>query len=1407
MEGQLDPNLVQAGVKQHAVVLGMDPVADAKYLWIAEKSLVAPLTDGWQHATDEGGNAYYYNEVSGESSWEHPADQSFIELFHQTKAQDQQQEQQYGQQHYEQQQQQYSGYDAGYGSGYDSARSPATALTQRTGFDSPGVTAHLHNQMSGMELQLRQEKMEAANVKGESQTLYKLLTEAQAKITQLQSAVTVHEQQNAAAQHELTRTKDTALQTAKTLQQQLLQAQQQAETQRSTLSQLQSEQAHSSSSKDRLLTEQLESQQRNFKRLEAERDMLQHSLKSVKGELASEIDASIELKQQFQSLQTEAEMFERQRQRLVVEKQSAENNTSQKARLEVDELQAENQRLTASVIRLEGDLQGTKDIQGSLEQSRSESRSRGEEVSRLQKELEEEKHARKAGEAQAVETAKQAANSEEVELMRQQAAEKSAVADEAAAKAAAEVAGLKETVATQQQELEAVKAEKASAEAGKRDVQAEVERVGARQAEEVGRWKAERERLEEEVQRQKQRLEDALAAQGEQGASQSQAMARLEAEASARASQADALMQSERERRDREHAEEVGRLQRQLGEAREATKVAKDGQDEARVEARRKEDQQDSEMRQQGGRLAQLEAQDSVRREELERLQGSLRETEQSLSTERQAKVVAEAKLTATSSQLEQQRQMLVQVQQQGHESSASEATLRMKVTHAEQQVTLVQQQLDMERERSRAEIDGKDREIAGVMASSKAAADAAAMTGGAKAEEAQRAAAEVSKLRTELSEAQHQLREEQQAQQQAQQQGSAAEQQVSQLQAQHQSLMQRMEQQLLAVKSQLTEQQELQLQQQQKARELQEKTRAEKRQFEEQLTSLKRDAREKDSQNREQELEERAAEAEAARVVEEERLRRLEGENAKGQAKSREEIGRLRARVSELEAELETSQKAAGESMNEQLDRMKASHTAALLKEQAEADKTKEKLRADEEEKRREARTGHDQELTRQQQAAKAVEDSLRQTAETQRKVILEKEAESEAQAMRFESAVAEEKRKAAAQAREEAQVEVTRLSGLYHEESRLRRELHNRVMELQGNIRVFCRCRPINEKELKQGPQAASFPGEATGSKDQVCLSSGAAGAGDGDTKKFEFERVFNPQSSQEEVFERISPFVTSALDGFNVCIFAYGQTGSGKTFTMDGPQTDKGVNQRAVDQLFTIRDERSSAQMSFVIKMSMLEVYNEQVCDLLDTSPPEKEGGMLGVSGRNALDVRQGPNGTYVPGLVAVEVISSEDVQEIIGMGMKNRSVASHSANAHSSRSHLVITVTVEATDLKKKKTTRGVLNLIDLAGSERLSKTDAKGQTLTEAKHINKSLSALGDVIGALGKKGPNAHVPFRNSKLTHLLQNSLSGNSKVIMFVNISPALYNLSETVCSLKFAARCRKTALGEAKANSSKK
>ncbi|KAK1307910.1 Kinesin-4 [Acorus calamus] len=293
-------------------------------------------------------------------------------------------------------------------------------------------------------------------------------------------------------------------------------------------------------------------------------------------------------------------------------------------------------------------------------------------------------------------------------------------------------------------------------------------------------------------------------------------------------------------------------------------------------------------------------------------------------------------------------------------------------------------------------------------------------------------------------------------------------------------------------------------------------------------------------------------------------------------------------------------------------------------------------------------------------------------------------------------------------------------------------------------------------------------------------------------GPRKVFKFDSVFNPQADQEIVFENTAPFATSVLDGYNVSIFAYGQTGTGKTFTMEGTEEARGVNYRTLEELFRIMKERQKLFL-YEITVSVMEVYNEQIRDLLQS---DSQPG----SSNKRLEIRQVAEGVHhVPGLVEARVSNMSEVWEVLQTGSNARAVGSTNANEHSSRSHCIHCVMVRGENLINGECTSSKLWLIDLAGSERVAKTDVQGERLKEAQNINKSLSALGDVISALATKSP--HVPFRNSKLTHLLQDSLGGDSKTLMLVQISPNEDDVSETLCSLNFASRVRGIELGPAK------
>ncbi|KAJ3669469.1 hypothetical protein LUZ60_011419 [Juncus effusus] len=364
----------------------------------------------------------------------------------------------------------------------------------------------------------------------------------------------------------------------------------------------------------------------------------------------------------------------------------------------------------------------------------------------------------------------------------------------------------------------------------------------------------------------------------------------------------------------------------------------------------------------------------------------------------------------------------------------------------------------------------------------------------------------------------------------------------------------------------------------------------------------------------------------------------------------------------------------------------------------------------------------------------------------------------------------------------------DVVKAASGYHKVLEENRKLYNQVMDLKGNIRVYCRVRPF-------------LPGQTNESSSIGHINEGKITIltpkhGKEGLKSFNFNKVFAQSATQEEVFADMQPLIRSVLDGYNVCIFAYGQTGSGKTHTMAGPKeiTKKsmGVNYRALNDLFYLVEKRREI-FTYEISVQMIEIYNEQVRDLLSKN---------GLNQR--LEIKNNAqNGLNVPDASLVSVKSTQEVIELMKLGQRNRAVGSTAINDRSSRSHSCLTVHVKSTASSSPSPTilRGSMHLIDLAGSERVEKSEARGERLKEAQHINKSLSALGDVVFAMASR--SSHVPYRNSKLTQLLQGSLGGQAKTLMFVHISPEIDAIGETISTLNFAERVSSVELGSAHVN----
>ncbi|EOY09185.1 Kinesin heavy chain, putative isoform 3 [Theobroma cacao] len=346
--------------------------------------------------------------------------------------------------------------------------------------------------------------------------------------------------------------------------------------------------------------------------------------------------------------------------------------------------------------------------------------------------------------------------------------------------------------------------------------------------------------------------------------------------------------------------------------------------------------------------------------------------------------------------------------------------------------------------------------------------------------------------------------------------------------------------------------------------------------------------------------------------------------------------------------------------------------------------------------------------------------------------------------------------------------------------------RKLYNMVQDLKGNIRVFCRIRPAFCAGTRN---AIDFIGE----DGSLVILDPLKPQKDG-RKVFQFNRVFGPSATQDDVFKDTQPLIRSVMDGYNVCIFAYGQTGSGKTYTMSGPSggstEDLGINYLALNDLFEISNQRKDI-ISYEIQVQMVEIYNEQIRDLLSEN-----------SSSTKLEIHSCPrdNGLSLPDATMHTVKSASDVLNLMKFGEVNRVVCSTALNNRSSRSHSILTVHVHGKDASGNML-RSCLHLVDLAGSERVDKSEVTGDRLKEAQYINKSLSCLGDVITALAQK--NTHTPYRNSKLTLLLQDSLGGHAKTLMFAHVSPEGDSFGETISTLKFAQRVSTVELGAARLN----
>lgn len=436
--------------------------------------------------------------------------------------------------------------------------------------------------------------------------------------------------------------------------------------------------------------------------------------------------------------------------------------------------------------------------------------------------------------------------------------------------------------------------------------------------------------------------------------------------------------------------------------------------------------------------------------------------------------------------------------------------------------------------------------------------------------------------------------------------------------------------------------------------------------------------------------------------------------------------------------------------------------------------------------------------------------------------------------------------------------------------------RQLQNNLIDIKGQIRVFVRVRPApgqvfthakgadasTSEAILAAAQAAAKVDEnevlhAQDRSRQISLSD--MGRADVPEKKWEFDNVFPKHAGQREVYREVEPIIHSVVDGTNACVFAYGQTGSGKTYTMDGPDADRGVYYRAAETLFETIEKRKAQnrkeneQLEFNVKVSVIEIYQERVRDLLNPALEEyqtaqdKEQQQRGASASKkssstdaavspaksvassvsssssttstslkdlpssiepySLEIHSNPETGYVfvKGAQEIPVHNAGELHSLIEKGKRQRVVGVTNANAHSSRSHMILLIQVTQSKLDSRGKTKrppftSKLQLIDLAGSEKASDVPC-GQRLKETGSINRSLFALGDVMHALQKNETNRrHIPFRNSKLTWLLSDSLGGRARTLMMIQVSPLREHMAESIRTLDFGQRVGKICLQRA-------
>jgi len=377
------------------------------------------------------------------------------------------------------------------------------------------------------------------------------------------------------------------------------------------------------------------------------------------------------------------------------------------------------------------------------------------------------------------------------------------------------------------------------------------------------------------------------------------------------------------------------------------------------------------------------------------------------------------------------------------------------------------------------------------------------------------------------------------------------------------------------------------------------------------------------------------------------------------------------------------------------------------------------------------------------------------------------------------------------------EAQQRIAELEEEVRAGEECRRKLHNTIQELRGNVRVFARVRPFLPGDAAPAEAESAITVKHDGASLGVCNK-------DGESLGFTFDKSFPPSAGQEVVFTEVSEFVQSALDGYNVCLFSYGQTGSGKTHTMQGVGTGnmRGIIPRAMQQVAEYKSKLVAQGWQYTMRVSFVEIYCEKIRDLLRSeSLASSSSSSASCPHEKPKITRNSFGANEISGVAMVEVDPSDDaaIAHLIEEAGRTRTTTRTDMNDASSRSHSVFTLHLTAVNPRLNAHINGQLNLCDLAGSERVDRSGVTGVALTEAKNINKSLSALAGVFESLSKN--QGHIPFRDSTLTYLLEPALSGNGKTLMIVNLSPTEDSVLESVSTLRFGAKVNKIELGKPK------